>query len=141
MINVSFFSEEISGLLLDGFSDSIPQLINEEGKETGEISIILCTDEELLMLNQTHLQHDYFTDILTFDYTVDPYISGDLYVSYDRIQENASAFSVSVNEELHRVVFHGVLHLLGYNDKTDEEKSQMSTKENHYLSKLFHVKH
>lgn len=141
MIHVSFFSVEIGGFQLDGFSDSIPQLINEEGKETGEISIILCTDEELLTLNQTHLQHDYFTDILTFDYTIDPYISGDLYVSYDRIRENASAFSVSVDEELHRVVFHGVLHLLGYNDKTDGEKTQMSTKENYYLSKLFHVKH
>ncbi|NDB36210.1 MAG: rRNA maturation RNase YbeY, partial [Flavobacteriia bacterium] len=92
-------------------------------------------------LNQTHLQHDYFTDILTFDYTIDPYISGDLYVSYDRIRENASAFSVSVDEELHRVVFHGVLHLLGYNDKTDGEKTQMLIKENYYLSKLFHVKH
>ena len=141
MMTISFFSEEIGGLRLDDFTNSIPHLISEEGKETGEISIILCTDEELLMLNQTHLQHDYFTDILTFDYTVDPYISGDLYVSYDRIRENASAFSVSEDEELHRVVFHGVLHLLGYNDKTDEEKSQMSTKENHYLSKLFHVKH
>jgi rRNA maturation RNase YbeY len=132
---------EIGGFQLDGFSDSIPKLINEEGKEAGEISIVLCTDEELLTLNQTHLQHDYFTDILTFDYTIDPYISGDLYVSYDRIRENASAFSVSVDEELHRVVFHGVLHLLGYNDKTDGEKTQMSTKENYYLSKLFHVKH
>lgn len=141
MIHVSFFSVEIGGFQLDGFSDSIPQLINEEGKEAGEISVILCTDEELLKLNQTHLQHDYFTDILTFDYTIDPYISGDLYVSYDRIRENASAFSVSVDEELHRVVFHGVLHLLGYNDKTDGEKTQMSTKENYYLSKLFHVKH
>ena len=141
MIHVSFFSVEIGGFQLDGFSDSIPQLIKEEGKEAGEISIILCTDEELLTLNQTHLQHDYFTDILTFDYTIDPYISGDLYVSYDRIRENASAFSVSVDEELHRVVFHGVLHLLGYNDKTDGEKTQMLIKENYYLSKLFHVKH
>jgi len=141
MISISFLSHEVRGLLLDDVINSVPRLISEEGKETGEVSIILCTDEELLAINQKHLQHDFFTDIISFDYSSGSYIAGDLYVSYERIRDNAAIFNTAEDEEFRRVVFHGVLHLLGYNDKTDEEKTVMTEKENHYLAKLFHVKH
>jgi rRNA maturation RNase YbeY len=94
-----------------------------------------------LTLNQEHLKHDYYTDIITFDYSTETYIAGDLFISIDRVLENASVEKVPFDEELHRVVYHGLLHLLGYNDKNQEEIRTMRSKENYYLTKLFHVKH
>jgi rRNA maturation RNase YbeY len=113
----------------------------EEGKELADVALVFCSDEELLSINQKHLDHDYFTDIITFDYSNGVYISGDLFISVDRVRDNMNIDSVSFNEELHRVVFHGILHLLGYNDKSRDEISMMREKEDYYLKKLFHVKH
>ena len=84
-------------------------------------------------MNKEYLQHDYFTDIITFDYVEGNTISGDLFISVDRVKENAQKFNSSALKELYRVVFHGVLHLVGYNDKTDDEKLVMREKENYYL--------
>lgn len=141
MISYSFYSREYHNLPLTSLQDSIPKLVLEEGKELADIALVFCSDDELLSLNQKHLDHDYFTDIITFDYSNDPYISGDLFISVDRVLDNANIEGVSFNEEMHRVVFHGILHLLGFNDKSTEEIGCMREKENYYLGKLFHVKH
>ncbi|MFM2038849.1 MAG: hypothetical protein RL432_1788 [Bacteroidota bacterium] len=141
MISFSFYSKEYDNLPLDCLEDAIPKLVLEEGKELADVALVFCSDEELLSINQKHLDHDYFTDIITFDYSNGVYISGDLFISVDRVRDNMNIDSVSFNEELHRVVFHGILHLLGYNDKSRDEISMMREKEDYYLKKLFHVKH
>lgn len=141
MISFSFISREYSDLPIDSLQSSIPWITEQEGKDLADISIIFCSDEELLAMNQKHLNHDYYTDIITFDYSSDSYISGDLFVSVERVSDNAEAEGVSFTEELHRVVYHGILHLLGYNDKEEQDVLLMREKENFYLAKLFHVKH
>jgi len=140
MISVDYYSNEIPGLPLDSLVNTIPVLVETEGCYLGEITIIFCTDEELLELNKQHLSHDYFTDIITFNYNDGKTLSGDLFVSTDRIFDNAKQLEVPFIEELHRVCYHGVLHLVGYNDKTDADCLRMREKENYYLNKLFHVK-
>ncbi len=140
MISVDYYSNEIPGLPLDSLVNTLPVLVETEGCDLGEITIIFCTDEELLELNKQHLSHDYFTDIITFNYNDGKTLSGDLFVSTDRILDNAKQLEVPFTEELHRVCYHGVLHLVGYNDKTDADCLLMREKENYYLNKLFHVK-
>lgn len=108
----------------------------EENHTIGAINIIFCSDEHLLSINQAHLQHDYLTDIITFDYTIAKRISGDLYVSIERIKENAIKFNVSVKKELYRVVIHGVMHLCGYKDKTKSDAALMRNQEEKCLLKL-----
>ena len=106
-----------------------------EGKSISEISYVFCTDEFLHTLNVQYLQHDTYTDIITFDYTnSSTAISGELYISLDRICDNALKFDVSVEDELHRVMIHGVLHLCGFSDKSSSKKKIMSNKEDFYLS-------
>lgn len=119
-------------------------VISNHHKKTGDINIILCTDDQLLEMNQEVLKHDTYTDIITFNYNEGHTISGDLFISIDRIQENASKFAVPIEEELHRVMVHGVLHLIGFNDKKEKEAKEMRSKENEslaLLAKMFHVKH
>ena len=140
MISVDYYSNEIPGLPIDSLVNTLPMLVKTEGYDLGEITIIFCTDEELLELNKQHLSHDYFTDIITFNYNDGKTLSGDLFVSTDRILDNAKKLEVPFTEELHRVCYHGVLHLVGYNDKTDADCLLMREKENYYLNKLFHVK-
>jgi len=140
MISIDYYSNEIPGLPLDSLVNTLPVLVETEGCDLGEITIIFCTDEELLELNKQHLSHDYFTDIITFNYNDGIMLSGDLFVSTDRILDNAKQLNVPFMEELHRVCYHGVLHLVGYNDKTDADCLLMREKENYYLNKLFHVK-
>jgi len=141
MISIEYFSNEIAGLPFDSITETLPVLVSLESRELGDITLIFCTDEELLAINKEHLDHDYYTDIITFNYNNDSIISGDLFISVDRIKDNATQLGVSMEEELHRVCYHGVLHLVGYNDKTDQEIEVMRAKENFYLNKLFHVKH
>lgn len=140
MISVGFLNKKISSISFHKIKTLLPKLIKEENRIVGDISIVICTDEELKEINIQHLNHDYFTDIITFDFTTGNTISGELYVSYDRVSDNASTYSVSAQEEYTRVCFHGVLHLLGYKDKTPKDKKLMRAKEDHYLSTLFHVK-
>ena len=105
-----------------------------EIRRLGQISIIFCSDNYILDINQRYLQHDYFTDIITFDYCEDDRLSGDLFISVDSVRENAIEYGTSFNDELNRVMVHGILHLIGYDDHTDEDIRQMRSKENYYLS-------
>lgn len=102
----------------------------------GTITIVLCSDDQLLEVNRQFLQHDYYTDIITFQYADNQQVSGDLMISLDRVIENAKTFKVSTEKELHRVMIHGVLHLCGYKDKRKTDKELMTKKENTYLRKL-----
>ena len=111
-------------------------LINNELKEQGDITLILCSDKYLLDINVNYLKHNYYTDIITFNYVVKNTISGDLFISIDRVKENSQKFNTLWIEELYRVIFHGLLHLIGYNDKTEEEKTIMREKEDYYLSEV-----
>ena len=111
--------------------------IDDLGYNLGELSIIFCSDEYLIDINKRHLNHDYYTDIITFNYNIEKNLNGDLFISVDRVKDNASAFNENFNMELFRVIIHGVLHLCGFNDKTTKEQKEMRQKENHYLSLIF----
>lgn len=99
----------------------------------GDINIIFCSDPYILNINLQYLSHDYFTDIITFDYSQKPVISGDLFISVDSVRENAAFYGTEFQEELHRVIVHGILHLIGYDDHTEPDITQMRSKENYYL--------
>ena len=105
-----------------------------EIRRIGNISIIFCSDNYILDVNQKYLQHDYFTDIITFDYCEGDRLSGDLFISVDSVRENAVEYGTEFSEELYRVIVHGVLHLIGYDDHNDEDIAMMRKKENYYLS-------
>ncbi len=108
--------------------------ILSENRQLREISYVFCTDAYLLKINQDHLNHNTYTDIITFDYSEGNLISSEIYISVDRVKENAQSFNVTMKTELHRVLIHGVLHLIGYKDKTNPEADVMRAKENFYLS-------
>ena len=127
--DVAVFSLEDSSIL-----DWYTKVSLQEYKELGDVTIIFCSDDYLLEVNREHLEHDYYTDIITFDYSDFPTVSGDLFISVDRVKENASDFNVSFEHELHRVIIHGFLHLCGYFDKTNEDELLMRSKENQALS-------
>jgi len=122
------------------YSDWISRIVSSEGHAIGELSFIFCGDEYLHEMNRTYLNHDALTDIITFDYSMGKAISGDVFIAIERVSDNAKGFDVEEEEELQRVMAHGVLHLLGYNDKTREEALVMRAKENEKM-KLFHVEH
>lgn len=111
------------------------------GKRIEDVSYIFCNDEEILRLNNEYLQHDYYTDIITFDYSEGNRLSGDLFISLDTVRSNAGKFAVSYEEELHRVIIHGILHLCGYNDKSEEEAQQMRRYEDEALKLRSERKH
>ena len=114
----------------------IKKVITSENKEMGEINYIFCSDEYLLERNIKYLDHDTLTDIITFNYCKGKIITSDIMISIDRVKENSTIFDNSFSEELHRVMIHGILHLIGYDDKTEKEKILMREKENFYLKKL-----
>ena len=120
----------------DKLSSWISNTISDEGFKEGDINYIFCDEAYLLNLNMEFLDHDTLTDIISFDYTMGKLISGDVYISIDRVRENAKDFNVSFENELSRVMIHGILHYCGYKDKTDRETSEMRSKENYYISKL-----
>ena len=127
-------NDEIPEFDPEFFVLTLPELISNEGKEVGDISLVFCNDEQLLLMNKKHLNHDYYTDVITFDYTLHNFISGDVFVSVDRVRENAIEYKTTFHIEICRVVFHGTLHLLGYNDKTELEIVQMRAKEDLYIN-------
>jgi rRNA maturation RNase YbeY len=135
---IQFYQEDIPLLVVkeEEISRWINDLIANEKAVVGEISIIFCSDKYLLKINKQHLNHDYYTDIITFDYCIDDIISGDLFISLDRIYENAGQFKADYYNELFRIVFHGILHLVGYGDKKDGEKEIMTAREDYYLNKF-----
>lgn len=114
----------------------IKKSIKNESKNLGELSYIFCSDDYLLNLNQQYLNHNTYTDIITFDYTEKGVISGDIFISIDRVKENATKYKVNYSIELARVIIHGALHLMGYKDKKPTEKEVMRSKEDFYLTLL-----
>ncbi len=114
----------------------LEETILDEGFVLGEINFIYCSDEYLLDLNKKHLNHDYYTDVITFDFRVGDLISADIFISVDRVRENAKDFLTDFNTELNRMMIHGMLHLMDYNDKSEDEKVEMTEKENYYLGNL-----
>lgn len=122
------------------YSDWVSRIVSSEEYTVGELSFIFCGDSYLHEMNRTYLNHDTLTDIITFDYSTGKTISGDVFISIERVWDNAKGFGVEEKEELQRVMAHGVLHLMGYNDKSEEEALVMRAKENEKM-KLFHVEH
>jgi probable rRNA maturation factor len=136
MIEFEFLEVEIPGFDSEFFVLTINDIIVTENYEVGELTIVFCSDVYLLDLNKTYLNHDYYTDIITFEYTEGSVVSGDLFISIDRVKENSGAFDVNFINELCRVIYHGVLHLCGYKDKSDADIKIMRDKENYYLEKF-----
>lgn len=114
----------------------IEKVISAEKCKVGDINIIFCEDEYLHKLNVDYLKHDTLTDIISFDYSVGKELHGDVYISIERVYDNAKDFRVSFAEELHRVLIHGILHYCGYKDKSDEDTKEMRSRENRYLAQL-----
>lgn len=114
----------------------LTRVINNYHKTPGEISFIFCSDEQLLEINQTYLKHFYYTDVITFNYNDGDVVSGDIYISIDRISENAKKFGETFEKELNRIMVHGVLHLIGFNDKTAKERKHMTELENLHLNEF-----
>lgn len=136
---INFYSE--NEFLLNeenSYSNWIERVIVSEGKKLEEISYIFCNDDYLLDMNVQYLNHDTYTDVISFDYSIGNILQGDIYISTERVKENSQEYGVSFEEELRRVLIHGVLHLCGYKDKTEEEILKMRSKEEEKL-KLFHV--
>ena len=135
---ITFHNEGVSpSVNTTRISSWLSSCIDDLGYNLGELSIIFCSDEYLIDINKRHLDHDYYTDIITFNYSIEKNLNGDLFISVDRVKDNASAFNENFNMELFRVIIHGILHLCGFNDKTTKEQKEMRQKENHYLSLIF----
>ena len=115
---------------------SIKNTAAKYNKKTGDIAYIFCSDERILEINNQYLNHDYYTDIITFDYSDTKTISGDIFISLDTVRSNAADFGVDFEQELKRIIIHGVLHLCGQDDKTPELRKQMTEKENDALEQF-----
>ena len=138
MNNTIGFHYETDFLLenTESFIKWIKNVILEENKELGKVNYIFCDDKYLLEKNIKYLDHDTLTDIITFSYCEGDMISSDIMISVERVMENSSIFENSFSEELNRVIVHGILHLVGYNDKTEKEKEIMRKKEDYYVNKF-----
>ncbi len=134
MINFQSQNCEIPDFIDDKTKNWINHVIEYYKFHTGTLNYLFCDDEYILVTNRTYLDHDYYTDIITFDYTVNKVISGDLIISLDTVATNSSQFNTSFKTELLRVVIHGVLHLCGYKDKTEEESTLMRELEDKALN-------
>ncbi len=135
--SILFFNEELSYRVNDKrkIREWIRHIIIKWGNKPGNINIILCPDHYLLTINNTYLNHDSYTDILTFNLSEDQtIISGDIYISLDRIKANAKKYKVRISDELHRVIIHGILHLMGGEDSTEAERREMQKAEDKCLS-------
>lgn len=138
MNNIEFHFEDI---VIPDFNPEffrlwINDVIKFHGKQCGDLNYIFCSDEYILKVNKEHLNHDYFTDIITFNYNEGEVVSGDVFISYDTVVSNAKEYSNGVvKEELDRVVIHGVLHLIGFNDKTESDQDEMTKQEDLALLK------
>ena len=132
---VRYYNEDIKFVLKHKLLNNrwLKTVVGSEMKKMGNVNIIFCSDNYILDVNMKYLQHDYFTDIITFDYCEKDYISGDLFISIDSVRENASFYGTEFSEELNRVMVHGILHLIGYDDHNDDDIKMMRFKENYYL--------
>jgi probable rRNA maturation factor len=134
-MEISFFNEEIELPLFDQAKtiDIYARIASDHEESIDYINVIFCSDEYLLNVNQEYLQHDYYTDIITFDYSEEE-LASDMYISVDRVAENASELQLDFSQELYRILIHGMLHLVGYEDKDEDSKIIMTSKEDHYLA-------
>jgi len=138
---INFFTEDIEFKFKNrrACKKWIISALEEEGvlkkRKLEELSVIFCSDEYLLDMNKKYLDHDYFTDVITFDNSEENSFSGDIFISIDRVRENAETFRQLFIDELHRVIIHGVLHLSGYDDGTESEQKSMRSREDYYLAK------
>lgn len=140
-MSISFNNEDIKFTLKNKtlLKRWIVSTIEKKKRKTGEIAFVFCSDEHLLEINKQYLNHDTYTDIVTFDYSKEDKklpVSGDIFISVDRVKENSIKFSKSFEDELHRVIIHGILHLLGYTDKTKLTKAEMTKQEDSCLKGL-----
>jgi rRNA maturation RNase YbeY len=134
-----FFNDNTQTLNLDELNPLRLWIIStakSEGFLVGELGFVFCDDKYLHKINVEFLKHDTYTDIITFDYGIEDTIAGEIYISLDRVNENANQFQQNAEHEIRRIIIHGVLHLLGYKDNSLEEKTQMTSKEDYYLSLL-----
>ena len=133
---ISYYTEDIKFVLKGKLLNNrwLKMVVESEIKKLGDLSIIFCSDNYILDVNMRYLQHDYFTDIITFDYCEGNTVSGDLFISIDSVRENALFYGATFEDELDRVMVHGVLHLLGYDDHTPEDTAVMREKENYYVN-------
>lgn len=138
-MEINFYTEDVELPHLDSerIINWLLNVASQNHKSIGEISYIFCSDAYLLDVNKKFLQHDYLTDVITFDYTEDDVVGGDIFISTERIADNAIDFNVSFSDELLRVIVHGVLHLIGFNDKTESDQSIMTDMENKSLQ-IYH---
>jgi len=137
MVDYSFEDvPEIDNFSIDFYDNWLSKVASIENKILGDVTLIFCSNEYLLKINQEYLNHDYYTDIITFDYTEDNIICGDLFISLEMVAENAISNNVPFINEINRVIVHGVLHLIGYKDKSDEDSKLMRKKENQMLDLL-----
>lgn len=139
MNNISFHNEGVmtktpSKRLLKAW---IKEFVSKHGKKVGELAFVFCSDEKILEVNQNFLQHDYYTDIITFDYCEGEIVSGDIFISVERVAENATSHNTEYNTELIRVLAHGVLHLIGFQDKSPKNKKEMTENEDLCISLFF----
>ena len=135
-VMVTYNTEDIDFLFKGKLKNNkwLKLVAESEIRRLGDIAIIFCSDNYILDINQRFLQHDYFTDVITFDYCEGDRLSGDLFISIDSVRENAIEYGTEFKDELNRVIVHGILHLIGYDDHTEEDIKQMRAKENYYLS-------
>jgi len=136
---IRFFNEDVTYKLPQKQATRLwlKQQAEHEGYAVGELNYIFCSDDYVLQVNRDYLEHDYYTDIITFDQSEEESkIDGDIFISVDRVADNAKQLGVSAEQEMRRVLAHGLLHLCGYGDKTDDEEAQMRAKEDEWLSRL-----
>ena len=133
---VRYYCEDIKFIFKNKLANNrwLKMVAGSEIKTLGDISIIFCSDNYILDVNLRYLHHDYFTDVITFDYCEGNRLSGDLFISVDSVRENSIEYGTDFKDELNRVIIHGLLHLIGYDDHTVEETAVMRMKENYYLS-------
>ena len=133
---IRYFCEDIKFTYKNKLANNrwLKMVAGSEIRKIGDINVIFCSDNYILDVNMKYLQHDYFTDIITFDYCEGKVLSGDLFISVDTVRENAIEYGTEFRDELNRVIVHGVLHLIGYDDHCDEDIAEMRSKENYYLS-------
>jgi len=138
--NVNFFFEDTEQFDLDKYKyrEWINKILESEGSVPGFLNVIFVSDEYIFQLNKKHLKHDYFTDVITFDYSSpeEKNISGDIFISIDRVKENAKKYKQETGKEIRRIIAHGILHLLSYDDKTESKKKEMKIKEDFYLDQF-----
>ena len=132
---INFYAEEVAlpQIKKTEVKEWIKEVAKKYGKRVGDVSYIFCNDDKILEVNKQYLDHDYYTDIITFDYTEGDKIGGDLFISIDTVKSNSEQFGEPFEKELHRVIIHGILHLCGINDQSPEERANMINNENQAL--------